>query len=74
MFCIRQDLDGLDMLREWVKKIQLTVGLLRLAAREGKVDHVKHDDLRRKLRLQPGLAHNWRAWRKAIRETPSNPC
>ena len=43
MFCVRQDLNGLGMLREWIKKTEsITVGLLRLATREGKVDHVKH--------------------------------
>lgn len=31
------------MLREWIKKAQsVAVGLLKLAAREGKIDHVKH--------------------------------
>ena len=28
----------------------------------------------RKLKLQSGSAQNWLAWRKVIRETPSNPC
>ena len=36
-------IDGFGMLREWIKKTQsITVGLLRLAAIEGKGDHVKH--------------------------------
>ena len=31
------------MLREWIKKAQfVAVGLSKLAAREGKIDHVKH--------------------------------
>ena len=43
MFCLRQELDGLGMLREWIKRTQsITVGLLQLAARKGMVDHVKH--------------------------------
>ena len=36
-------IDGFGMLREWIKKTQsITVGLFRLAAIEGKGDHVKH--------------------------------
>ena len=43
MFCVRQDLDGVGMLREWIKKTHsITIGLLMLAAREGEVGHVNH--------------------------------
>ena len=43
MLCVRQSLDSLGMSRDIIKKIQsTTVGLLKVEAREEKVDHVKH--------------------------------
>ena len=64
MFWVGQDVDDLVMLWEWIKRTQsITVGLLRLAAREGQLIN---DDLR-KLKLQPRLAQNWLVWRKTIR-------
>ena len=40
--CFASD-KALDMLREWIRKTQsITAGLLKVAAREGKVDHLKY--------------------------------